>query len=193
MLRSQGVVLRPLRRRDRKAWREARERNREWLRPWDATSPAGTHPPRTFGSMVRHSERQAAAGQSMPFVIEIDGGLVGQVTVNNLIRGSAQFASIGYWIDQAYAGRGITTRAVGMAIDHCLFVARLHRIEVAIRPENTASLRVVEKLGFRDEGLRRGYLHIAGQWRDHRTFALTADEVPEGMLTRWRSQQSPRA
>ena len=96
VLRSHDVVLRPLRRRDRKAWREARERNRDWLRPWDATSPAGTHPPRTFGSMVRHSERQAAAGQSMPFVIEIDGGLVGQVTVNNVVRGSAQFASIGY-------------------------------------------------------------------------------------------------
>jgi ribosomal-protein-alanine N-acetyltransferase len=184
VLRSHDVVLRPLRRRDRKAWREARERNRDWLRPWDATSPAGTHPPRTFGSMVRHSERQAAAGQSMPFVIEIDGGLVGQVTVNNVVRGSAQFASIGYWIDQAYAGRGITTRAVGMAIDHCLFVARLHRIEVAIRPENTASLRVVEKLGIQEYGFAPRYLHIDGDWRDHRLFAVTVEEVPGGILKR---------
>ena len=184
VLRSQDVVLRPLRRRDRKAWREARERNRDWLRPWDATSPAGTHPPRTFGSMVRYSERQAAAGQSMPFVIEIDGGLVGQVTVNNVVRGSAQFASIGYWIDQAYAGRGITTRAVAMAIDHCLFVARLHRIEVAIRPENTASLRVVEKLGIQEYGFAPRYLHIDGDWRDHRLFAVTVEEVPGGILKR---------
>ncbi len=54
-----------------------------------------------------------------------------------------------------------------------------------IRPENTASLRVVEKLGFRDEGLRLRYLHIDGAWRDHRTFALTRDEVPDGLLRRW--------
>ena len=57
--------------------------------------------------------------------------------------------------------------------------------EINVRPENTASLRVVEKLGFRDEGIRRRFLHIAGDWRDHRTFALTAEEVPEGLLNRW--------
>ncbi len=65
----------------------------------------------------------------------------------------------------------------------------LHRVEINIRPENTASLRVVAKLGFRDEGLRRSYLHIDGDWRDHRTFALTAGEVPGGLLARWRSLQ----
>ena len=184
MLRSADVVLRPLRRRDRTAWREARERNRRWLRRWDATSPEGTHPPRTFGSMVRHSQRQAAAGLSMPFVIEVGGRLVGQVTVNNVVRGSAQFASVGYWIDEAYAGRGITTRAVAMVIDHCLFIARLHRVEVAIRPENAASLRVVEKLGIKEYGYAPRYLHIDGDWRDHRLFAVTVEEVPGGILKR---------
>jgi [ribosomal protein S5]-alanine N-acetyltransferase len=184
VLRSRDVVLRPLRRRDRKAWREARERNRDWLRPWDATSPAGTHPPRTFGSMVRHTERQAAAGQAMPFVIEIDGVLVGQVTVNNVVRGSAQFASIGYWIDQDHAGRGLMTRAVAMAIDHCFFVLKLHRVDVAIRPENTASLRVVEKLGITEYGFAPRFLHIDGDWRDHRLFAITREECPKGLQER---------
>jgi ribosomal-protein-alanine N-acetyltransferase len=79
--------------------------------------------------------------------------------------------------------------AVALAVDHCFLVLRLHRVEVNIRPENTASLRVVEKLGFRDEGLRRRYLHIDGAWRDHRSFALTAEEVPGGLLSRWRSRQ----
>lgn len=127
----------------------------------------------------------------MPFVIEIDGTLVGQVTVNNIVRGSGQFASIGYWIDQSYAGRGITTRAVAMAIDHCLFVARLHRIEVAIRPENTASLRVVEKLGITEYGYAPRFLHIDGEWRDHRLFAVTSEECPGGILKRLDTGPAP--
>jgi len=68
----------------------------------------------------------------------------------------------------------------------------LHRVEVNIRPENAASLRVVEKLGFRDEGLRERYLHIDGAWRDHRTFALTVEDIrPEGLEARWHQRRSP--
>ncbi|MGH3660059.1 MAG: GNAT family N-acetyltransferase, partial [Micromonosporaceae bacterium] len=100
--------------------------------------------------------------------------------------GSARWAQIGYWIDQAYAGRGIMPTAVALACDHCFFVVGLHRIEINIRPENAASLRVVEKLGFRREGVRPRYLHIDGDWRDHAAYALHAEEVPEGVLTRWR-------
>jgi ribosomal-protein-alanine N-acetyltransferase len=59
------------------------------------------------------------------------------------------------------------------------------RIEIAIRPENTKSLRVVEKLQFRPEGIRPRYLHIDGDWRDHLVFALNSEEVPEGLLRRW--------
>jgi ribosomal-protein-alanine N-acetyltransferase len=76
-----------------------------------------------------------------------------------------------------------------MAVDHCFFGLGMHRLEVNIRPENTASLRVVEKLGFRPEGLRRHYLHIDGAWRDHATFAITPEDVPGGLLTRWRRSQ----
>src|SRR3712207_316746 len=73
-----------------------------------------------------------------------------------------------------------------MTVDHCLFGLGLHRVEVNIRPENSASLRVAHKLGFRYEGRRRRYLHIDGDWRDHETFALTVEDVPGGLLTRWR-------
>ena len=75
--------------------------------------------------------------------------------------------------------------SVALVTDHCFTTVGLHRVEVNIRPENAASLRVVEKLGFRPEGLRERYLHINGAWRDHLTFALTAGEVPEGVLARW--------
>ena len=84
----------------------------------------------------------------------------------------------------------MTPTALAMALDHCFFVVGLHRIEATIRPENHASRRVVEKLGFRDEGLRRRSLHIDGSWRDHLCYALTAEDVQNGLLARWRSTVS---
>ena len=139
----------------------------------------------TFAAMVRSQRRQARQGSLLPYVVEVDGRLVGQLTVGGITWGSLCSAHIGYWIDQAVAGRGLMPTAVALATDHCFSVLHLHRIEVNIRPENTASLRVVEKLGFREEGLRRAFLHIDGAWRDHRSFALTAEEVPAGLLARW--------
>ena len=104
------------------------------------------------------------------------------MTVNNIVRGSAQFASLGYWIDRAYAGRGVMPRAVAMTIDHAFGAGGLHRIEIAIRPENTHSLRVVEKLGLREVGYAPRFLHIDGAWRDHLLVALTVEEI-EGSVT----------
>jgi ribosomal-protein-alanine N-acetyltransferase len=71
-----------------------------------------------------------------------------------------------------------------MVVDHCFFELRLHRIEVAIRPENTASLRVVEKLGIAEFGYAPRYLHIDGDWRDHRLFAITREDCPTGLVAR---------
>ena len=122
----------------------------------------------------------------MPFVIEVDGRLVGQVTVNNIVRGSAQFASIGYWIDRDVAGRGLVPRAVALAVDHCFQGAGLHRVEICIRPENTNSLRVVEKLGLHEVGFAPAFLHINGSWRDHRIYAVTSEEVRGSLLQRLR-------
>ncbi|WP_342769510.1 GNAT family N-acetyltransferase [Nocardioides silvaticus] len=179
------VTLRPLRRRDAHAWRDARRRNAAWLSPWDATvPPGGDARPTTFKTLVRRLSRAARRGTTYPFVIEVDGRFAGQVSINNIVRGSAQFASVGYWIDQQFAGRGVMPRAVAMAVDHCFFTARLHRLEICIRPENTNSLRVVEKLGIREVGYAPRFLHIDGDWRDHRIFAVTREEAPRGLLAR---------
>ena len=187
VLREGDVVLRPLRRRDASAWLALRARNAAWLDPWEATSPERpTGPPPSFGRFVRTLSEQARAGTALPFAMAYRGELVGQLTVSTIVRGSLCSASIGYWIGEHVAGRGITPTAVALAVDHCLGPVGLHRVEIAIRPENTASLRVVAKLGLREEGLRERYLHIQGRWRDHRTFAVTADEVPDGLLSRWR-------
>ena len=183
------VVLRPLRLRDARAWRRLRSDNAAWLAPWEATSPDPDTPLRGFASMVRQGHRSAREGTALPLAIEVDGRLAGVVSLSGVVWGSLRGGSIGYWIDRSLAGRGIVPTAVAALTDHCFDVVGLHRVEINIRPENTASLRVVAKLGFRDEGLRRSYLHIDGDWRDHRTFALTAGEVPGGLLARWRSLQ----
>ena len=111
--------------------------------------------------------------------------LVGLVSLGGVQLGSVLSGAVGYWVDRREAGRGLTPTAVAMVTDWAFRGLGLHRVEVNIRPENEASLRVVQKLGLREEGLRRAYLHVDGDWRDHRSFAVTAEEVPEGLLTRW--------
>jgi [ribosomal protein S5]-alanine N-acetyltransferase len=184
-LRSGAVTLRPLTRADKNAWRDARRRNAEWLRPWDATPPPGSDArPASYSQLVRRLNRLARQGTTFPFAVEVDGGFAGQLTVNNIVRGSAQFCAMGYWLDQQYAGRGVMPLAVALAIDHCFRTAGLHRVEICIRPENTNSLRVVEKLGMREVGLAPRFLHIDGDWRDHRIFAITVEECPGSMVAR---------
>lgn len=187
VLRDGPVTLRPLRRSDRAAWSRLRVENAAWLDPWEATAPDPGRPAPGFGAFVADLRREARAGRCLPFAVEYRGRFCGQLTVSGIAYGSLCSASIGYWVAEAVAGRGIAPTAVALATDHCWFEVGLHRVEVNIRPENAASLRVVAKLGFRDEGLRRRYLHVGGDWRDHRTFALTAEEVPGGLLARWRA------
>ncbi len=188
------IVLRPFRRRDREEWLSLRSRNRDWLQPWDATNPEPETALKTFGEMVRVLNRSGRDGTALPWLIclRVSAGgqpvIVGQLSVSSIVRGSALSASLGYWIDRARAGAGIVPTAVALATDHCFTVLGLHRMEINVRPENAASLRVVQKLGFRHEGLRKDFLHIDGDWRDHDSFALTAPEVPEGLLARWESR-----
>lgn len=181
-----GVLeLRELRRRDVRAWREVRGRNVAWLSPWEATVPpnSGEEVP-SFGQMVTRFRADARAGRTLAWAVTLDGRLVGQVTAAGITMGSLRGASIGYWIDSRVAGLGLTPMAVAMVCDYCFSVMRLHRIEIVIRPENAASLRVVAKLGFRYEGARPAFLHIDGAWRDHDVFALTAEEVAGPMVER---------
>ncbi|WP_293781509.1 GNAT family N-acetyltransferase [uncultured Aeromicrobium sp.] len=185
-LRHGDVGLRPLNRRDAVTWARLRAENLEWLTPWEATLPPGAgRPPLSYVAMIGALRRRAREGTAMPFVITWRGAMVGQVSVNGITGGSAQTASIGYWVSRSHAGRDIAPTAVALVTDHLLTTVGLHRVEIAIRPENTASLRVVEKLGFVEIGMAPRYLHIAGDWRDHRLFQLTAEDVPEGLLARW--------
>lgn len=190
-LRAGRVGLRPISMSDARAWSEVRRRNVEWLRPWEATVPPGDRSaPRTFRALVRDLRRQAREGRALPFAVTVDDAFVGQLTVNNIVGGSARWGQVGYWIDQRMAGQNVIPTAVALAVDHCLLELRLHRLEVAIRPENTASLRVAEKLGLTEVGYAPKYLHIDGAWRDHRLFAVTVEDCPDGLLARLRRSQA---
>ena len=185
------LILRPIRYRDKREWTEVRGRNSGWLAPWEASNPAPGGGLPDYRQMVRSLKIQAAQSTALPFLIterqpgKSSPAIVGQLTVSSIVWGSAMMATLGYWVDQARAGHGIAPTAVAMATDHCFQVLGLHRMEINIRPENGPSLRVVQKLGFRDEGYRPRFLHINGEWADHRTFALTSEEVPDGLLPHW--------
>lgn len=178
------VGLRLIRPRDARTLQRELLTNRAWLQPWEATIPGGVS---SFDMRVsiRRLLQQHREGAGHPFVMEYDGEIAGQLNIWGVSRGSLCSATIGYWVSERFAGRGITTTAVAMATDAAFDQFGLHRMEICIRPENHASLRVVRKLGFRYEGLRRRFIHIDGDWRDHHAFALTREDVPGGVLNRW--------
>ncbi|EZP26820.1 Ribosomal-protein-alanine N-acetyltransferase [Microbacterium oleivorans] len=191
VVRAHGPIsIRLVRPRDAKALQTELEQNRSWLRQWEATSPDGPIS-LDMRSGVRRLLQQYRDGAGVPFVMEYDGEITGQLNVWGIARGSLSSATIGYWVSERFAGRGITPTSVALATDVCFEDLRLHRMEICIRPENTKSLRVVEKLGFRYEGLRRRYIHIDGEWRDHYAFALVREEVREGVLNRWLAGRAP--
>ncbi|WP_029151200.1 GNAT family N-acetyltransferase [Microbacterium indicum] len=186
------VTIRLVRARDAKPLQHELMTNRAWLSPWEATNPDGAVS-LDMRSGVRRLQQQYRDGQSVPFVIEYEGEVIGQLNVWGIARGSLSSATIGYWVSKRVAGRGITPTAVALATDLCFSALRLHRMEICIRPENGPSLRVVEKLGFRYEGFRRRYIHIDGDWRDHFAFALTREDAPGGVLRRWLSGAAPES
>ncbi|MGH3887606.1 MAG: GNAT family N-acetyltransferase [Pseudonocardiaceae bacterium] len=181
------VALRPVRLRDGSAWSRLRLRDEAYLRPWEPESEgAWTEHSATLAWPVLCSGQRATArrGQALPFTITLDGQLVGQLTLGNVVRGSLRSAWVGYWVESAAVGGGIATGAVALAVDHAFGPVGLHRVEATVRPENAASLRVLAKLGFRDEGLLRRYLEVDGAWRDHQLLALTVDEIGAGLVSR---------
>ena len=180
------VVLRPLRQRDSTEWEQVRRDNAQWVGQWEPTSPDGVAQRIGYRQYVRRLDREAKEGRLLPFVIEVEGRISGQMHLFGIVHGSLLSGAAGYWVAQRVAGRGLATRALAMLCDHAFDSAGLHRVEVNIRPENLSSLAVVSHLRFRDEGLRRRYLHIDGGWRDHRTFALTREDLEGGTVAeRW--------
>lgn len=180
-----SVVLRAPRLRDGSAWSRTRLQDRHYLQQWEPTWLGRWQDRNSIvvwpsqWSALRSLGRR---GSALPFTITVDGGFAGQLTVGNIVRGALRSGWVGYWVAERLAGGGVATAAVALTIDHCFGPVGLHRLEATVRPENAPSVRVLEKSGFRREGLFKRYLDVAGDWRDHYVYGLTVEDVPGGVV-----------
>jgi len=177
------VLLRPLVLSDFAAWQEVRRRNVDWLTKWEAQRVAGQpdvvedRDAYSVRCSARQRERQLGTGYG--FGIFVNGEFAGEINLSAVQRGPFQSAYVGYWIDEKHAGHGYMPESVIVLSRFAFDELHLHRIQISIIPRNSASRRVVEKLGIRDEGIAVRYLEINGMWEDHVRYALTSEEWDE--------------
>jgi len=158
---------------------ELRLRNREFLAPWDPLRPASFFTRAGQADWIAMQTRAWADDRGYGFVIldtEEDDRIVGGINLFNVVRSARQSAGVGYWVDEAAGGRGHATAAVRLVAAFAFEHLGLHRLEPAVMPRNVRSNRVMEKAGFRREGLAVRYLRIAGVWEDHWLYAMTAED-----------------
>jgi ribosomal-protein-alanine N-acetyltransferase len=183
-----GVVrVRPVRMRDGGTWASIRLRDERHLAPWEPDAPGLWAQRNAVAAWPGRWSALRAVGRrglGLPFAITVDDVFAGQVMIGNLMRDPLWSAYVGYWLGSHVIGKGVTTAAVAMVLDHCFGPVGLHRIEATVRPENAASRRVLVKLGFREEGLFRRYLNVDGAWRDHLIYALTPEDLECGLTGR---------
>jgi ribosomal-protein-alanine N-acetyltransferase len=168
--------IRPLELSDAPALLDLRRRNRAFLEPWEPLRDDRFYTLGAQEETVRAAIAERDDGRALPFTVVFDDVPIGGVNLTVIVRGVFENAYLGYWIDEGHGGRGLMTEAVRLAVSHGLGPAGLHRIQAGVIPRNGASIRVLEKLGFREEGLALRYLRIAGVWEDHRLFAVTREE-----------------
>jgi [ribosomal protein S5]-alanine N-acetyltransferase len=177
------ITLRPLVAEDFPRWQEVRRRNGEWLTRWEPRRTPGAPDPvesrDAFAVRCSARQRERHLGTGYGFGIFVEGHFAGEINLSIVQRGPFQSAYVGYWIDQAKAGRGYMPEALVVLCRAAFEDLMLHRVQVSIIPRNHASRRVVEKLGLRDEGVALRYLEINGVWEDHIRYAITVEEWDE--------------
>lgn len=178
VLHGQGLLLRPPRPADYAEWAELRELSRDYLQPWEPAWSEDDLTRSAFRRRLSIYSREMELGTAWPlFVYQLESErLMGAITLSNIRRGVAENATMGYWIGLPYAGQGVGTSGVRLILDFAFSTLQLHRVEAACVPTNKASRRVLEKVGFREEGLARAYLKINGSWADHLLFGILSDE-----------------
>lgn len=178
VLKGRDVTLRPPRMSDYREWAKLRGASRTFLEPWEPSWAADELDRGPWRQRLSRYRREYAQGSAMSLLIFENGKgrLTGGISMGNIRRGVAQSAQIGYWMGEEHAGKGYMGAAIRLMLEHGFGVMRLNRIEAACIPDNERSIRVLEKAGFRREGLLRSYLRINGAWRDHLLYAITADD-----------------
>ncbi|MDO5641698.1 MAG: GNAT family protein [Paracoccus sp. (in: a-proteobacteria)] len=172
-LETERAALRLPQHSDFNAWTALREESRDFLTPWEPVWAADHLQRKAFTNRVYWAQRASKAGTAFPFFIEraVDGVLLGAITIDNIRRGPAQMATIGYWIGAPHARQGYMTEAIGAVVRHAFSALDLSRIEAACLPDNAASRGVLERAGFKYEGVAQSYLQINGRWRTHVLYA----------------------
>ena len=170
------ITLRPPRREDGAAWLSVREENRLYLKPFEPAWPRDAAEPAYFNRRLELQAADWTNGRSLPFLIFLaDGTLIGGVNINNICRGAAQFASLGYWLGEQAQGHGYMAEALQLVLYHGFTALKLHRFHAACLPHNDRSRSLLLKSGFQEEGHAAKYMEINGQWQDHILFGLPVE------------------
>jgi [ribosomal protein S5]-alanine N-acetyltransferase len=172
-LHGKQLTLRPLARKDAPALLAFATANRRFFEEWEPMRDDGFFKLRPQEAEIDAAAADAAADRRYAFGIFAGDELVGRLALNQIVRGVFQNAYLGYSIGERWNGRGFATEAVAVAVRFAFEELGLHRVQAAVMPRNAASIRVLEKNGFREEGYAVGYLCINGIWEDHRIFART--------------------
>jgi len=179
IIRGKNLTLRPFSLSDYSAWADLREKSRDHLVPWEPSWSTNELSLASFRRRVRHYKREARedVGYAFAIVESANSELLGGITLSNLRRGVSQSASLGYWTGAPHMRKGVMTRAVSVLVPYVFHELGLHRLEAASMPSNSASIKVLERNGFVQEGFARRLLKINGVWEDHLLYSLLTDEV----------------
>ena len=179
-LQTDRLTMRPPQMRDFEQWARLRSNSQAFLSPWEPQWSRDHLTSRAFRNRVIWAERAIRQGEAYPLFLfrQKDGQVVGGVTLSNIRRQPAQAATLGYWVGEAYAMQGYMTEALTVVRDHAFAALDLSRLEAACLPGNIASRRLLERCGFKYEGVAQAYLQIDGRWRNHVLYAaLRADRL----------------
>ncbi|WP_336057753.1 GNAT family N-acetyltransferase [Nitratireductor sp. CH_MIT9313-5] len=177
-LKGERVILRMPAHSDFRQWAFLREESRDFLVPWEPAWSTDELSRHAYRQRLRRYREEYDRGSGLTFFIFLRESeiLVGGLSLSNIRRGVAQAATVGYWMGAPHAGKGLMLDALKLVIPFAFGQLSLHRLEAACIPENQRSVRLLEKAGFRREGLARSYLKINGAWQDHVLYALIAGE-----------------
>ena len=170
------VYLRAAKPSDYSDWAALREQSRKHLIAWEENWAPHELSLNAFKRRLAAQSKDARRGGGLSLLAfrRDDRAIVGGVTLTNIRYGASRSGILGYWVGEPYARQGYGSAAVRAVIDHAFDTIELHRIIAACQPENVASQNLLERCGFRKEGLARDYLRINGAWRDHLIFSLIA-------------------
>jgi len=175
---TERMTLRAPQHSDYRQWSTLRRESAEFLTQWEPTWSQDHLSRKSFTNRVYWAQRSISGGTAVPFFLvrRSDKALIGAITLDNIRRGPSQAGTCGYWVGQNFARQGYMREALSVVVHHAFTVLDLSRIESACLPENIASRGVLEKCGYKYEGVAQSYLQIDGRWRNHVLYAnLRAD------------------